>query len=106
MAVEKEYALAVNNLSLLKAEIVKCLSGESSFSKDTLAGLISDTEKKCVDLEFLCESIKEELKRSENLQTELCNRYDEIISWSELYDGATIETKKMIVNSMIRKVKK
>lgn len=104
-AAEKEYATAVKNLNLLKEEIVKCLSGESSFSKDTLAGLISDAENKCHNLENLCESIKAELKQSENLQTELCNRYDEIISWSELYGGATIEAKKMIVNSMIRQIK-
>ena len=105
VATEKEYAAAVKNLNLLKEEIVKCLSGESSFSKDTLAGLISDAENKCRNLENLCESIKTELKQSENLQAELCNRYDEIISWSELYDGATIEAKKMIVNSMIRQIK-
>ena len=104
-ATEKEYAAAVKNLNLLKEEIVKCLSGESSFSKDTLAGLISDAENKCRNLENLCASIKTELKQSENLQTELCNRYDEIISWSELYDGATIEAKKMIVNSMIKQIK-
>ncbi|MBQ3817359.1 MAG: hypothetical protein II802_03730 [Clostridia bacterium] len=35
----------------------------------------------------------------------MCNRYDEIISWSKLYDGATIEAKKMIVNSMIKQIK-
>lgn len=33
------------------------------------------------------------------------SRYDEIISWSELYDSATIEAKKMIVNSMIKQIK-
>ena len=102
---EKEYAAAVKNLNLLKEEIVKCLNGQSSFSKETLAGLISDAENKCRNLENLCESIKAELKQSENLQTELCNRYDEIISWSELYDSATIEAKKMIVNSMIKQIK-
>ena len=31
-------------------------------------------------------------------------QYDEIISWSELYDTASIEAKKMIVSSLIRRV--
>jgi hypothetical protein len=31
-------------------------------------------------------------------------QYDEIISWSSLYDSASIEAKKMIVNSMIKRV--
>ena len=31
-------------------------------------------------------------------------QHDEIISWSSLYDSAPIEAKKMIVNSMIKRV--
>ena len=31
-------------------------------------------------------------------------QYDEIISWSSLYDSASIEVKKMIVNSMIKRI--
>ena len=31
-------------------------------------------------------------------------QYDEILSWSELYDTASIEAKKMIVSSLIRRV--
>ncbi|WP_405345365.1 hypothetical protein [Ruminococcus sp.] len=31
-------------------------------------------------------------------------RYDEIISWLSVYDSASIEAKKMIVNSMIKRV--
>ena len=31
-------------------------------------------------------------------------QYDEIISWSSLYDSASIEAKKMIINSMIKRV--
>ena len=101
---EKEYNKALQKLNLLKAEVVKCLQGESSFSKDILSELITDAENKCNELAQLSEAIKTELKQSEQLQTELCKRYDEIISWSELYDSATIEAKKMIVNSMIKRI--
>ena len=31
-------------------------------------------------------------------------RYDEIISWLSVYDSASIEAKKMIVNSMIKRI--
>lgn len=101
---EKEYNKALQKLNLLKAEVVKCLQRESSFSKDILSELITDAENKCNELAQLSEAIKTELKQSEQLQTELCKRYDEIISWSELYDSATIEAKKMIVNSMIKRI--
>ena len=101
---EKGYNKALQKLNLLKAEVIKCLQGESSFSKDILSELITDAENKCNELARLSEAIKTELKQSEQLQTELCKRYDEIISWSELYDSATIEAKKMIVNSMIKRI--
>lgn len=101
---EKEYNKALQKLNLLKAEVIKCLQGESSFSKDILSELITDAENKCNELAQLSEAIKTELKQSEQLQTELCKRYDEIISWADLYDSATIEAKKMIVNSMIKRI--
>ena len=31
-------------------------------------------------------------------------QYNEIISWAELYDTADLETKKMIVNCLIRRI--
>ena len=101
---EKEYNKALQKLNLLKAEVIKCLQGESTFSKDILSELITDAENKCNELAQLSEAIKTELKQSEQLQTELCKRYDEIISWADLYDSATIEAKKMIVNSMIKRI--
>lgn len=94
----------VGKLNLLKAEVIKCSQGESSFSKEILSELIEEAEKKCAELGDLRESVEKELKQSEKLQAELCSRYDEIISWADLYDSASIEAKKMIVNSMIKRI--
>ena len=80
------------------------MQGESTFSKDILSELITDTEKNCNELAKLREKIETELEQSEDLQTELCRSYDEIISWADLYDSASIEAKKMIVNSMIKRI--
>ena len=101
---EKEYNKALQKLNLLKAEIIKCLQGESTFSKDILSELITDTEKNCNELAKLLEKLETELEQSEDLQAELCRSYDEIISWADLYDSANIEAKKMIVNSMIKRI--
>ena len=101
---EKEYNKALQKLNLLKAEVIKCLQGESTFSKDILSELITDTEKNCNELAKLLEKLETELEQSEDLQAELCRSYDEIISWADLYDSASIEAKKMIVNSMIKRI--
>ena len=34
----------------------------------------------------------------------MSDQYDEIISWSRLYDSVPIEAKKMIVNSIIKRI--
>ena len=52
----------------------------------------------------LAKKISAHFKKSEELQAELCRSYDEIISWADLYDSASIEAKKMIVNSMIKRI--
>lgn len=101
---EKEYNKALQKLNLLKAEVIKCLQGESTFSKDILSELITDSEENCNELAKLRQKIETELKQSEKLQAELCRSYDEIISWADLYDSASIEAKKMIVNSMIKRI--
>lgn len=45
-----------------------------------------------------------DVESSKTLIKDLNDQYDEIISWSSLYDSATIEAKKMIVNSMVKRV--
>lgn len=41
---------------------------------------------------------------SENGES-LCNaQYDDIISWADMYDTASIKAKKMIVNCLIKRV--
>ena len=45
-----------------------------------------------------------DVESSKTLIKDLNDQYDEIISWSSLYDSAPIEAKKMIVNSMIKRV--
>ena len=78
--------------------------GESAFSQSMLAGLVEDSEKKSESLKAQCEKAELDVESSKTLIKDLNDQYDEIISWSSLYDSAPIEAKKMIVNSMIKRV--
>ncbi len=44
------------------------------------------------------------MEENEVMMKELSDSYDEIISRSELYDSASIEQNKMIVNALIHRV--
>ena len=69
-----------------------------------LAGLVEESETRVQSLKERCDEAQREVESSENLIKDLNTQYDEIISWSSLYDSASIEAKKMIVNSMIKRV--
>ena len=101
---QSEYAKELEKLNKLKAEVVKSIQGESAFSQSMLAGLVEDSEKKSESLKAQCEKAELDVESSKTLIKDLNDQYDEIISWSSLYDSATIEAKKMIVNSMVKRV--
>lgn len=44
------------------------------------------------------------MNNSENVLKNLSECFDELISWAELYDEASFEKKKMIVNYLVKRV--
>ena len=91
-------------LSKLRAEVIKSIQGESAYSQELLAGLVNETDAKVRELENFCTKAEQELAEKQILMKDLGDSYDEIISWSELYDSASLEAKKMIVNAMITRI--
>lgn len=99
-----EYAKAADTASKLREEVVRAIQGESAFPKEMLAQLVTEAEEKANSLRAACDSAEQALSSEEALARDLGKRYDEILSWSSLYDSASIEAKKMIVNSLIKRV--
>lgn len=103
-SVRAEHAKAASELDMLKAEIIRVLRGESTFSKELLGGMVSEAEAKV-------NTIQEQLAAAQNAYDEgqavlnaLNAQYEDIISWAEMYDQANLEAKKMIVNCLIKRV--
>lgn len=103
-ALKADYAKAVSTLELLKAEVLVCLRGESVFSRDMLAGMITESEERCCVLQRSAEKAEQEIENEEALLRDIRSQYDELISWAELYAGASHEAKKMIVNCLIKRI--
>lgn len=101
---QAQYAKEQKTLATLKSEIIKCLNGESDFSSSVLSQLINESEEKAAQLKEICEIAEAQLMKTEQLQQELYDKYDELISWADLYDSTSHEAKKMIVNNMIKRV--
>ena len=59
---------------------------------------------KCAEKQAICEKAEAEVQVTEAMLKQLRDQYDEIISFAELYDSASIEARKMIVNCLIKRV--
>ena len=92
------------NLTILKTELLKQPMGKSYFSAETLSELITESEKECSRLFDLCTDAEKDVADGESVLKTLSDSFDELISWAELYDEASFEKKKMIVNCLIKRV--
>lgn len=101
---KSDYSNAYENLCVLKSEVVKALKGDSTFSEHTLSELITESEKECSRLLNLCADAEKDVANGECVIKNLSDRLDELISWAELYDSASFEKKKMIVDCLIKRV--
>ena len=102
--VRAEHVKATAELDMLKAEVIKALRGESAFSKDLLGSMVSEAEAKCTKLQKQFEAAQAAYEEGQTVLRSLEAQYDDIISWADMYDSASLEAKKMIVNCLIKRV--
>ena len=103
-SVRADYTKAADELDMLKAEVIKALRGESAFPKDLLVSMVSEAEAKCAELQKQFEDAQAAYEEGQAVLHSLEEQYDNVISWADLYDTASLEAKKMIVNCLIRRV--
>ena len=103
-AVRAEFRKATEKTELLKGEVILCIQGQSSFSRDMLSEMISSAEAEKSQFRKALDKAEAEFSDAESLKAELSRQYDELISWAALYEKASIEAKKMIVSALIKRV--
>ena len=103
-SVRAEHVKAAVELDMLKAEVIKALRGESACSKDLLGSMVSEAEAKCTELQKQFEAAQAAYEEGQTVLSSLEAQYDDIISWADMYDSASLEAKKMIVNCLIKRV--
>lgn len=66
--------------------------------------LIAQAGKSLAEIQAIRDTAKQELDGCKYRLEEMQVRYDEVISWTELYDAADIPAKKMIAANLINRV--
>lgn len=102
--VKTEYTKAADELNMLKAEVIKALRGESTFSPDLLGSMVSESETKCLELQKQLDDAQAAYNEGQAVLASLSAQYEDIISWADMYDTASMESKKMIVNCLIKRI--
>jgi len=103
-AAQREYTKAAADLAELKSEVLKAIRGQSKFTPDLLNELIAEAEKELSGIEAVRDTAKRELDGCKYRMEEIQAQYDEVISWTELYDAADLTAKKMIVANLINRI--
>ena len=103
-AAQRKYTKAAADLTELKGEVLKAIRGESKFTPELLNELIAGGEKELAEIGAVLNTAKQELDRCKYRIEEMQVKYDEVISWTELYDAADFPAKKMIVANLINRV--
>lgn len=101
---KKDYEKAEEDLKKLKGEVVKAITGESSFSPELLNSVIEDKERERDQLRDAYQAAEKEIKNAETHLAQMSSQYDELLEWSAAYKSATMAAKKMIVSKLIERV--
>lgn len=97
----KEYS---HKNELLKDEIIKVITGKSSFSKDLLSEVIEENNKK-IEESKKQKSNLELLRKKKEIDFEQMIKVKKLIpKWKEVLQNASIEKKKMILSSIIKEI--
>jgi DNA invertase Pin-like site-specific DNA recombinase len=88
-----------------EAEVIKIIRGESKLNSDLLNKLYEEAKEKAAASEQTVSGLNEKLKNSEEMRIALSKQFDNIKSWSELYDECNTETKKMILSHIMKAVR-
>ncbi len=92
-------------LAVLSIEIGKALSGKSNYSEDVLKIAIDNTRRELQESERLLVSCEKEVENENDMMLKIDEQYDKFLSWTDEFDKASIERKKMIICHMFSSIK-
>jgi len=88
-----------------EAEVLKIIRGESRLNADLLNKLYEEAKEKAAEAEKIVRALGDKLKDSEQMKASLSKHFDDIQSWSDMYDECGLETKKMILSHIMKAVR-
>lgn len=103
-AAQKTLQKKVNSIEALKAEVVKAVSGESSFRPELLSGMIEAAEGEKERVEQIVAQALERLATSNNMVESFKEQHDRYVSWADIFDECEPSVKTLIICQLIDRI--
>ena len=94
----------VKELESYKSEVYKVIQGTSSWSSELLNELIAETKASLEKLEGEVSGTQTELDDCKMMADNIRSEYNRILTCADMYEGSSIEARKMIMRQIIKKV--
>lgn len=102
--VNAEISKLEKQIKAYQEEIIKVIAGKSAFSAEILNDVITRTQNDIEQKRILAKTYQSEQEQLEYSVSKIESEFNEILSWSEIFQSADIGTKKMICNHIIDRV--
>lgn len=91
-------------LESYKSEVYKAIQGTSNWSGELLNELITETKAAIEKLEEEIAEAQTEVDDCKGMANSIRSEYSRILTWADMYEGSSIEARKMILRQIIKKV--
>ena len=88
----------------LKQEILKSMAGESAFEQSVIQEMFEENAQAIAKVQQEMKRIEQEKNEADCRLKQLMEQYQHISEWSEVFDGAGVDEKKMILSRLIEKI--
>ena len=92
-------------LASYKSEVYKSIQGKSTWSQELLSELIQETKAEIEKLDAEIGTAKALVDDADKAAKDIKEQYDRILTWADMFEGNTLEGKKMIMWQLIDKVR-
>ena len=103
-ALEKRLQDCEHALERYEAEVLRCLDGESGFSKEMLARLIAKAEAELRVARQEYAKVLQETEDDRELAQKIKECYRQFCGWAEEFELAPLTRKRMILSELLEKV--
>lgn len=101
---QREAAKTEKDLQNLQREILKALNGESSIDLSILNDMVKNLKAKQEEQLASLNTAQNEEYEEHNIVQQMQGTYNQFVEWADVYESATMETKKMIAAQLIKRV--